>query len=65
MLVLTRGRGERTFLYTTDGKIEIQVVDVLRHGRVRLGIVAPETVTILRDDAKNPFKPLTNEVPPG
>ena len=46
MLVLSRKIGERILI---EPGIEIAVVDV-RGGKVRIGIVAPESVRIRRDE---------------
>jgi carbon storage regulator len=46
MLVLTRKRGESIEI---DGRIEVRVVAV-QGNRVRLGIVAPDDVTIRRGE---------------
>ena len=46
MLVLSRKIGERIFI---EPGIEIAVVDV-QGGKVRIGIVAPESVRIRRDE---------------
>ena len=47
MLVLTRKLGEEIVL--PDQGVSIKVIDV-RGGRVRLGIVAPESVGVLRGE---------------
>ena len=52
MLVLSRKIGERIVI---EPGIEIAVVDV-RGGKVRIGIVAPESVRIRRDDAAALFR---------
>jgi carbon storage regulator len=46
MLVLTRKRGEAIQI---DGQIEVRVLSVQGH-RVRLGIVAPESVDVRRGE---------------
>ncbi len=48
MLVLTRKDGERIMI--GDG-IEITIVET-KPGSVKLGIVAPPEVTVVRDDAR-------------
>lgn len=48
MLVITRKPGER-FRIGTD--VEVVVTGVF-DGKVRLGIIAPKNVNVLRDDAK-------------
>ena len=50
MLVLSRKIGERILI---EPGIEIAVVDV-RGGRVRIGIVAPPSVRIRRDELSAP-----------
>jgi carbon storage regulator len=49
MLVLSRKRNEKIFLDTADGRIEVVVVDV-KGDRVRLGIQAPLSVAIKRQE---------------
>jgi carbon storage regulator len=46
MLVLTRKRGEAIEI---DGRIEIRVLSV-QGNRVRIGVVAPESVTVRRGE---------------
>jgi carbon storage regulator len=46
MLVLTRKRGEAIEI---DGRIEVRVLSV-QGNRVRLGIVAPESVAVRRSE---------------
>jgi carbon storage regulator len=46
MLVLTRKAGERIFI---DGSIVVEVLEV-RGNRVRIGIQAPQDMTILRQE---------------
>lgn len=45
MLVLSRKFGERIMMYTSDGQIVVQVVEIDR-GKVKLGITAPRDVNI-------------------
>ena len=52
MLVLTRSPEKSIFLDHPDGAIVIKFLDVDRN-TVRVGIEAPKTVIILRDDAKS------------
>jgi carbon storage regulator CsrA len=49
MLVLQRRVGEKIILDTSDGRIEICLVD-LRHVKARIGVDAPDCVTIHRDE---------------
>ena len=51
MLVLTRLPSQKLYIRTTDGLITVVVLDT-RNGRVRLGIDAPRSVEIERDDIK-------------
>jgi carbon storage regulator len=46
MLVLTRKNGEKIVI---DGDIEITVLEI-RGSQVRLGIVAPKDVSVLREE---------------
>lgn len=46
MLVLTRKRGEAIEI---DGRIEVRVLSV-QGNRVRIGVVAPESVTVRRGE---------------
>lgn len=48
MLVLSRKKQQRIKI---DGGIEVVVVDI-RKDNVQLGIIAPEHIQIVRDDAK-------------
>ena len=59
MLVLTVRRGERIFL---GEDIELMVVGVLRE-RARIGVSAPQGVSILRQELET--KPLAAAEPPG
>jgi len=47
MLVLTREKDESIVIGTGDDKVEITIVDV-RGDKVRLGIIAPRTVSVHR-----------------
>jgi carbon storage regulator CsrA len=49
MLVLGRQTGERIYLETSDGPIWITLINTDR-GRCRLGVEAPRTVTVLREE---------------
>ena len=51
MLVLTRKVGEKVYLDTAGGRIEVVIVEIDRN-KVRLGFVAAPEVIILRDDLK-------------
>ena len=50
MLVLSRKRGEKIIVGTSDGQIEIMVTRIQSNGKVRLGINAPAGCDILRDE---------------
>lgn len=52
MLILTRERGQKVFIETSDGRITVIVLE-RRAGKLRLGFDAPRTVEIMRDDASN------------
>lgn len=55
MLILTRRPGERIFLNPgTPDEIIIAALEVNRHGQMRIGIVAPRTVEILREELLPP-----------
>lgn len=49
MLLITRKEDEVVNLYTTDGVIKIHVKS-FRNGQVRIGVDAPMTVQIMRDE---------------
>jgi sRNA-binding carbon storage regulator CsrA len=51
-LVITRKPGERFTLETVDGTIEIAIVK-FHHGGVQIGIDAPSSVKVCRDDMIN------------
>lgn len=53
MLILARKEGEKIQI---GEDIEICVV-AIRGTKVRIGITAPASVTVLRDDLKNPVPP--------
>ncbi|MFO0895962.1 MAG: carbon storage regulator [Pirellulales bacterium] len=59
MLVLSRKSGESVQLGGAAGEIVIKVID-LGGGRVRLGIEAPQSVTIVRSEL-GPRPPATRE----
>ena len=59
MLVLSRKSGESVQLGGAAGEIVIKVID-LGGGRVRLGIEAPKSVTIVRSEL-GPRPPVTRE----
>ena len=50
MLVLTRSVGERLFIH--NGEIKIQVLEV-KGSQVRIGIEAPKSITIHREEVFN------------
>ncbi len=51
MLVLSRKKMERIRLRTTSGEdIWLTIVDILSGNKVRLGIEAPQSVSILRSE---------------
>lgn len=52
MLVLTREKDGRVFIDTLSGRIEVIVVET-RGKSVRLGFIAPPSVSISRDDVKD------------
>ncbi len=59
MLVLTRRCNERIFI---DENIVVTVLDI-ENNRIKLGISAPENITILREEirpARSETKPATN-----
>lgn len=49
MLVLSRRTGERVVLQTSDGDIEVEVLEHQR-GKVRLAFTAPAAVKIYREE---------------
>ena len=49
MLVLSRKKGESVII---DDNIEITVIDVSENGKVKLGINAPKSISILRKEVK-------------
>ena len=51
-MIVTRKLGERVFLDTADGRVEVTIVGWTPHV-VRVGIAAPQSVRIIRDDAKS------------
>ncbi len=58
MLVLSRGVGERIRLKMVEGTVVwVEVLEVARWGRVRLGISAPKDVQILREEIISPDEP--------
>ncbi len=51
-LILTRKAGEK-IIFTHQGvEIEVTFVEQHSHGRIRLGIVAPPAVTVLREELR-------------
>ncbi len=58
MLVISRGAEDEIVIHTSDGTIAVKVLGFgwngrWRGGKVRLGIEAPQGVTILRPDARH------------
>lgn len=50
MLVLTRGKGQGITLYLKNGdEIKVTLVGT-KHGKARIGFVAPKSVDIVRDE---------------
>ena len=49
MLVLERKEGQRIILETSDGTVEIVLFN-LQQGRAAIGIAAPETIKIIRNE---------------
>lgn len=49
MLVLSRFKDESIVITTTEGRVEISIIDV-RGDKVRLGIEAPRSVTVHRKE---------------
>jgi carbon storage regulator CsrA len=49
MLVLTRRPGEGIYIKTSEGEIEIRMLS-LAGLQIRVGIAAPKSMTIHRDD---------------
>lgn len=49
MLVISRKRDESVVLFTSDGPITVELVDI-RGNKVRLGFDAPADVCILREE---------------
>lgn len=54
MLVLARKVGEQIVLYTSDGEVVIQLVEVHGRASARLGITAPVKVKIYRKEIAAP-----------
>lgn len=52
MLVLSRKNGEKISLTTSDGEIVVVVLEA-KNNKVKLGIVAPKSVKVARDDIKS------------
>lgn len=50
MLVLTRKEGETINLYVGDQVIAVRVLDCASRGQVRIGIDAPPSVKITREE---------------
>lgn len=61
MLVLERGLKENLFIILEDGReIRLQVIDMptKQCNSVRIGIEAPKTIRVVRQEAKEKFKKL-------
>lgn len=50
MLCLARKLGEAIVISTSDGLIKIQVTDIYKGQKVRLGFTAPESIQIDREE---------------
>lgn len=62
MLVLTLKPDERIVLLTTQGPVDLRLVD-LKQGRMRLGIQAPSEIAILGPRLAADLAPASNRVP--
>lgn len=49
MLVLERTEGQKIILNTSDGPVEIVVYNI-QQGRLRLGVNAPQSISIIREE---------------
>ncbi len=58
MLLITRKEDEIVNIYTTDGVIKIHVKS-FRNGQVKIGVDAPMTVQIMRDEIDDGLASLT------
>ena len=56
MLVLTRHPNEKIILIDGDSRIEIMIVEIRSDSRVRLGITAPNSVNIYREEVEAAIK---------
>jgi carbon storage regulator CsrA len=59
MLVLSRKRDEDIVIGTGDKKVTVRVVEIVGD-KVRLGFIAPDSVTIMRTEIINLKKEKTN-----
>lgn len=53
MLVLSRHKGEVIVMEVGETRIELTVVDIRQNNKVRLGIVAPQDVKIIRSEIEH------------
>lgn len=53
MLILTRKTNEAIII---DGDIEVRVLDINKYGQIRLGITAPDEVTVHREEIHEKIK---------
>lgn len=50
MLVLTRRKGEKVLIRAAGIEISVSLLEVDRHGQIKLGIDAPQSARILRGE---------------
>ena len=50
MLVLGRRRGESIDIFTSDGVVNVKVLDKSTNKMIELGVSAPSTVKVLRKE---------------
>ena len=50
MLVLSRKKEQDVLLHCTEGEIRLRILQIKSGGAVRIGIVAPQEVKILRSE---------------
>lgn len=53
MLILTRKQDQAIII---DGDIEVRVLDINKYGQIRLGITAPNEVTVHREEIHEKIK---------
>jgi carbon storage regulator len=53
MLILTRKQDQAIII---DGDIEVRVLDINKYGQIRLGITAPDEVTVHREEIHEKIK---------